>query len=254
MKIEIPTLCPCCASKLITINAQLFCKNTECAAQLNKRLEHFCKVLSIKGIGPKTVEKLNLADITELFYLDRDETIEALGSEKLADKLLEEIEKAKVADLATVLASFSIPLVGETASKKIAGVVAHADEITQEKCKEAGLGEKVTNNLLEWLETDYQEMKEFLPFTFKSVPSKQVNTGGLIVCITGKLKSYKTKAEATKDLIAAGYQVVDSVTKTVNILVDEEDKASSKREKAEKYGIKIITDLNDLFKKEKLND
>ena len=138
-------------------------------------------------------------------------------------------------------------------SKKIASVVNHADEITADKCKEAGLGDKATNNLLDWINSDYLDMKEFLPFTFKSHSSKQINTGGLIVCITGKLNSYKTKAEATKDLTAAGYQVVDSVTKTVNILVDEEDKASTKREKAEKYGITIVKNLTEFLKKD-LND
>lgn len=209
-----------------------------------------CKTLGIKGMGPKTIEKLNLADIPELFFLDRSETIEALGSEKVADKLLEEIERSKMADLATVLASFSIPLIGDTASKKIAAVVSHIDEITPEKCKEAGLGNIATNNLLDWIVNDYQYLKEFLPFTFESQSSVKTNTGGLNVCITGKLKSYKTKAEATKDLIAAGYQVVESVTKTTNILIDEEDKASSKREKAEKYGITIVNNLTEFLKKE----
>ena len=106
-KIKIPTTCPCCDYKLETVNEQLFCRNTACTAQLGKKLEHFCKVLQIKGFGPKTIEKLNLADITELFYLDRDSVVEALG-EKVADKLLDEIERAKSADLATVIAAFSI--------------------------------------------------------------------------------------------------------------------------------------------------
>lgn len=250
MQIIIPTTCPCCDSLLETINEQLFCRNTACSAQLNKKLEHFCKTLGIKGMGPKTIEKLNLADITELFYLEKQETVEALGSEKVAVKLLDEIERAKLADLATVLASFSIPLIGDTASKKIASVVSHIDEINADKCKEAGLGNIATNNLLDWMASDYLDMKEFLPFTFKSQPSKKINTNGLIVCITGKLKSYKTKAEATKALIAAGYQVTESVTKTTNILIDEEDKASSKREKAEKYGITIVTNLTEFLKKE----
>ena len=247
MKIQIPTTCPCCAYPLETVNQQLFCRNTACSAQLNKKLENFAKVLGIKGFGPKTVEKLNLQDLTEIFYLDSVTVAEVLG-DKVTTKLLDEIERAKSADLATVLSAMSIPLVGGTASKKIASVVSSIEEITSEKCKEAGLGEKVTENLLSWVSTEYQEMKEFLPFSFKSIPVVASNKTGDTICITGKLTSYKKKADATELLEAAGFTVVESVTKTLTYLVDEEDKGSSKRQKAEQYGVTIVTNLNDFLK------
>ena len=253
MRIQIPTECPCCNYPLELVNDQLFCRNTACSAQLNKKVEHFCKTLGVKGMGSRTVEKLGLSDITELFYLESDQVVEALGSEKVALKLLDEIERSKMADLATVIASFSIPLVGSTASKKLCEVVTSVDEISYETCKQAGLGDKVTQNLLSWLETDFQEMREFLPFSFKSQKSSNTNTNQKTICITGKLSSYKTKAEAYKLLEEAGYTPVESVTKTTNYLVDEEDKGSSKRKKAESLGITIITNLN-TFLKETKND
>ena len=246
MKIQIPTNCPCCDYPLELVNDQLFCRNTACSAQLFKKVENFAKVLGIKGFGPKTIEKLNLSDLTELFYLDPKLTQETLG-EKVATKLLDEIERSKSADLATVLAAMSIPLVGGTASKKIASVVNSIEEITPELCKSAGLGAKVTENLLNWIGTEYQEMKEFLPFSFKSSPVVVSNETNGTVCITGKLTSYKTKAEATKLLEAAGFKVVESVTKTLNYLIDEGDKGSSKRQKAEEYGVTIVTNINDFL-------
>jgi NAD-dependent DNA ligase len=250
MKIEIPINCPCCSYTLELVNDQLFCRNTSCDAQVFKKLEHFCKTLSIKGMGPKTVEKLGLSDLTEIFYLELDQVTQCLGSEKIAQKLLDEIDRSKTSDLQTVLASFSIPLIGNTASQKIAQVVDHIDEITAERCKQAGLGDKATQNLMSWLETDFQEMKEFLPFSFRS--SKQVisSTTGPTVCITGKLLSFKTKQEATAVLQASGYRVVESVTKTLDYLVDESNDGSSKRKKAEQYGIKIISNINQLLQKE----
>lgn len=251
MRIQIPTECPCCSYTLELVNDQLFCRNTACGAQLNKKLEHFCKTLSIKGMGARTVEKLALADITEIFYLETEQVIEAIGSVKVAEKLLLEIEKAKTADLATILTSFSIPLVGNTASTKICQVVSTIDEINQETCKQAGLGDKVTQNLLTWLDTDFIEIREFLPFSFRSSKSSNVSGEQKTVCITGKLSSYKTKAEAYKSLEEAGYKPVESVTKTTNFLVDEEDKDSTKRKKAESLGIPIITNLNTFLKENK---
>lgn len=241
--IKIPTHCPCCESELHLVNAQLFCRNTSCSAQLGKKLEHFVKALNIKGLGPKSLEKLGLSDITEIFYLELADFAAALGSEKLAEKLLEEVEKSKQSSLHTVLASFSIPLIGETASKKLSGVVSHIDEITKEKCKEAGLGEKATTNLLSWLETEFIEVRDFLPFSFKSSLTGKSTDTGATVCITGKLTSFKTKAKAHEALIAAGYSPVDSVTKNLNFLVDESNDNSSKRQKADQYGITIIPNL-----------
>lgn len=245
--IKIPTICPCCEYPLQLVNSQLFCRNTACSAQIGKKIEHFAKTLKIKGLGPANIKKLGLEDITELFFLDYYDTCESLKSEAIGTKLMQEIDKARSADLATVLEGMSIPLIGGTASGKIASVVSHVSEITPEKCKEAGLGDKATSNLMTWLETDYQELKEFLPFNWKSTLVKPVSADAKSVCITGKLKSYKTKSEATKLLQAAGFIVQETVTRTLNYLVDEESKDSIKRKKADEFGITIITNLNDLL-------
>ena len=42
-----------------------------------------------------------------------------------------------------------------------------------------------------------------------------------VVCITGKLKSFKTKAQAGTALVNLGYIVKSSLTKDVTILVNE---------------------------------
>lgn len=252
MKIEIPTHCPCCSSKLELVNDQLFCRNQACGAQLVKRVEHFCKTMGIKGMGTKTIEKLQLADITEIYYLDVEHFVDVLGSSKIAEKLISEIDRSRSAPLSQVLASMSIPLVGNTASTKICQVVKHISEINLETCKRAGLGDKVTQNLLSWLETEFPEMKEFLPFSFRS-ETQVVNTDDKSVCITGKLSSYKTKAEAYKILTEYGFSITESVTKTTDYLVDEGDKSSTKRKKADELGIKIITNLEN-FLRELNND
>lgn len=248
MKIQIPTTCPCCDYPLELVNDQLFCRNGACSAQLDRKLEHFCKTMNIKGMGPKTIEKLALADITELYYLDEDQVAEALGSKTMASKLILEIDRSRNADLATVLAAFSIPLIGNTAATKVSQVVNSIEEITTETCKKAGLGDKATINLMGWIETEYPELKEFLPFDFSST-KKPTNTSGKTICITGKLVSYKTKQEAKEALEAEGYRVVETVTKTLDYLVDEAGDMSTKRKKADSYGIEIINNLNQFLKK-----
>lgn len=253
MKIKIPTECPCCNSKLELVKDQLFCRNKACEAQTAKRVEHFCKTLGIKGMGAKTIEKLELGDITEIFYLDKQEVAIQLNSEKVAEKLLDEIDKSKSAPLNIVLASFSIPLMGSTASNKLCRVISTIDDINLDSCKKAGLGDKVTYNLINWLETEFTEMKRFLPFSFRNETPVTDNTNKQIICITGKLSSFKTKAEAYKILTEHGFNISETVSKSVSYLVDEEDNNSSKRKKADQLGIKIITNL-ETFLREHIND
>ena len=250
MQITIPNNCPCCNYTLETINEQLFCRNPLCDAQVFKKIEHFCKTIGIKGMGPKTLEKLSLNDITEIYFLDQKEVEIALGSARLAEKLFQEIELSKSAKLSVVLQSFSIPLIGSTASEKISGVVNHVSEITETKCKEAGLGDKATQNLMAWINSELAELQEFLPFSWTSASKQQAKEYLATVRITGKLKTFKTKALAQKALEEGGYKVVESVTKSLDYLVDEANDNSTKRQKADSYGITIISNLDKFLKKE----
>lgn len=241
MNIEIPTTCPSCGSTLEKVNDQLFCRNSkDCPAQTVKRFVHFCKTLKMKGFGEKTIEKLDFEEPHEIFTFSKQYYIDTLG-ETMGEKLYKEAQAAKSADLALVLASMSIPLIGETASNKICSVVSSVSEISPETCKAAGLGEKATVNLCTWLAS--ADLSQY-PFTFKSkvidktngVSSKNIN-----VCITGKLLDYKNRTDAATYLTSLGFTVSESVTKSTNVLIDEEGKQSSKRAKAESLNIPIIT-------------
>lgn len=236
-----PTECPVCSSKLELVNDQLFCRNNFCEAKTLKKLEHFAKTLKIKGLGPATLAKLDLQDITDIYKLTNEKLVEAVG-EKVAAKLLTEIEESKKADFATVLAGMSIQLVGKTIATKLASKVNSFEEISELICKEAGVGEAATGYIQEWLYYDYPLIKDFLPFKFERVVSSSL-CNNKTVCITGKLKSFSTKKDAAEALKAKGFIFTDNLTKTVDFLVDEENKSSSKRVKAESYGIPVVTDL-----------
>jgi len=239
--VNIPTNCPSCSSLLELVNDQLYCRNTNCPAKSSKKLEHFAKTLKIKGLGPASIDKLGLTYIEEIYELDITYASLALGSEKLAIKLLEEIDKSKTAKLNTLLPAFGIPLIGTSATDKLAIVCSSIEDISEETCKKAGLGPVAIKNILEWLEHD---LNLFLPFDFKFDTIKTIKE---VVCITGKLKSFKTKDQAKKALEERGYKVKDTITKEVTVLVNESNEISSKSRKAEELGIKIVTNINELI-------
>ena len=74
-----PTNCPACNSELELVNDQLFCRNPQCPAQWDKKVEHFASTLKIKGLGPATLNKLQIQDYQELYTLTVDEIQVRLG-------------------------------------------------------------------------------------------------------------------------------------------------------------------------------
>lgn len=238
--ILIPDRCPSCEGKLELVNEQLFCYNKTCPAQTLKKIQHFCKVMGIKGMGEKTLEKLDFETYRDIYTFSESYFVDTLG-ETLGRKLFKEIRKSAEVPLNTGLAAFGIPLIGETAAKKLGAVCKSLDDICEETCKLAGLGEKATNNLMDWLcSEDAQDLP--INTNFEAVNDvASTSSNGVTVCITGKLNNYKNRSDAAKYLESLGYKVVDSVTKSTNILIDEEGKQSSKRSKAEQLNIPIMS-------------
>ncbi len=249
-QIEIPTHCPVCSSELETVKDQLFCRNDTCPAKVSKRVEHFAKTLKIKGMGAATIEKLMLEDYHDIYSLTKEDIIEYLQSEKLGEKLFTEIEKSRSVDLTTLLPAFSIPLIGRSASKKLTSRISNIYEITYQKSIDSGLGPKAASNLIDWLEGVFIDMQyDKLPFSFESevTPVVDDTPSKGVVCITGKLKSYKTKSMAQEVLHKYGYETKDNLTKAVTILLNESGIESAKTKKAQDMGITIYNNIKQIL-------
>lgn len=242
-----PTNCPSCDSVLTTRNDILYCVNIMCPAQNAKQVEHFAKTLKIKGLGPASIEKLMLESILDIYTLDTQLATALLGSERLAVKLVEEIERSKQEPLNTVLPAFGIPLIGKSATDKLSQVCNSIFDIDEAVCKKAGLGPVATMNLMKWMDTQWEHYCD-LPFDFEFNKSKTVASESRgVVCISGKLKSFKTKSEAADILKSLGYSVKDSLTKEVTILVNESGIESAKTIKAANSGVRIVNNIKELI-------
>lgn len=246
-----PTECPSCGGTLTALNDLLYCNSSNCSAQKQKKVEHFAKTLKIKGLGPATIEKLEIDDFDQVYLYDKVLLTEKLG-EKLGIKLYDEIQNSASAPLDLVLPAFGIPLIGKTATKKLSETVTYLHEINADTCERAGLGPKATENLCGWLDKEFYCFYDgALPFDMKFLRSvtlpMQFDQG--VVCISGKLKSFKTKADAGARLAVLGYKVKTSLTKDVTILVNESGIESAKTKQARESGVEIITDLQSYLEK-----
>ena len=221
----------------------MYCRKPSCGDQSSKKIEHFAKTLKIKGLGPAAINSLVLESINDIYAITKHEIIDLLGSQKLGEKLFTEIENSTKAPLNILLAAFSIRLIGKTASEKLSAVCESIHDINEDSCAEAGLGPKATESLLDWIEEEYPLLE--LPHSF-AFESPKVRTGG-VICISGKLKSFGTKAQATEALEQHGYTVKSSVTKDVTILVNESGVESQKTTKARESGVTIVENLLDFL-------
>ena len=239
-----PSHCPSCDSELVWENDLLYCRSTTCGEQQYKSVEHFAKTMKIKGLGPASIRRLGWTCPSEIYTSTEESILASLGSEKVTSKLMSEILNSFDAPLERLLPAFGIPLIGNTATRKLSETINHISQINADTCERAGLGPKATANLLEWIDNELPYFQEHLPscWYFSDTPSLPVASKG-IVCISGRLKSFKSKAEATTALNAAGYDVKSSLTKQVTHLINEGGNESAKTRQARDTGVTIVTDL-----------
>ena len=238
-----PSHCPSCDSELVWKNDLLYCVSSSCGEQAFKSVEHFAKTMKIKGLGPASIRKLGWTCPSEIYRTPRASILASLGSAKVTTKLLAEIVNSYNAPLELLLPAFGIPLIGKTATLKLSETIKSVNEINADTCERAGLGPKATYNLLDWIESDLAFFQETMPHSwcFSATPPPSVSKG--TVCISGRLKSFKSKADATTALNAAGYEVKSSLTKQVGFLINEGGAESAKTRQARNTGVTIVTDL-----------
>ena len=238
-----PSRCPSCDSELVWKNDLLYCVSSSCGEQAFKSVEHFAKTMKIKGLGPASIRKLGWTCPSEIYLASDESILASLGSERVTSKLVGEIRNSLAAPLEFLLPAFGIPLIGKTATLKLSETVKTIHEINADTCERAGLGPKATENLLYWMAESFPQFYGALGFTwaFSATPSLVASKG--TVCISGRLKSFKSKADATSALNAAGYEVKSSLTKQVGFLINEGGAESAKTRQARQTGVTIVTNL-----------
>ena len=168
---------------------------------------------------------------------------------KSVDKLLGEIERSKGAGFACLLNALGIRYIGETASRNIAKHFRTMDRLMaagyEELVEVEDVGEQMAGSLLRWFgKAENRELVAHLKARGVDMELKEEEGGsdaleGLAFVITGTLSQPR---EHFKELILkAGGKVSDSVSSKTSYLLAGEN-AGSKLKKAEKLGIKVISE------------
>lgn len=256
-KFTFPGTCPVCNSRIKRLEGEAnhYCLNTECPAQIRGKLQHFVsrQAMDIDGLGEAIIDQLiNKKLVTtpaDLYELKKDDllSLERMG-EKSSTNLLNAIEKSKQRPFEKVLYAIGIRHVGEGVARVLAGefgsinVLQNASEEELTAIRE--IGPRIAQSVVEFFkENNNVEMIERLSKAGIQLESKQPQKSnrklqGKTFVLTGALESY-TRDEA-KDLIESlGGKVTSSVSKNTDFLIAGTD-AGSKLTRARELNIQVL--------------
>ena len=254
-QVEKPTVCPACGAPVKEVGAFLYCTGEHCAPQVISALDHFASkdAMDIEGFSEKTAEQfyneIGLRTLVDLMNLKPEDMfgLEGFGDKKISN-LIGSIEKSKKTTADRFLYALGVDGIGKKTAKDLIKhfrTLKNLAEATEDELASVdGIGGILAKNIVDYFsDEDNQKMVADLLESGIILEEKEEIDGalkGLKFVLTGSLPTLK-RGEATLLIEQNGGEVASSVSKTVDIVLAGED-AGSKLQKAEKLGIKIISE------------
>ena len=258
---EYITHCPECGAELVRFEgeAKHYCPNQSgCRPQIVGRIVHFIgrKAMNIDGLGGETVELLFenglVRDIADLYSLRAaDLAILPRLGEKSADNIINSIEASKAVPFARVLFGLGIRFVGETTAKYMAAhfksidAVIAADKTALMESDE--VGDKIADSIIGYFADPVNgvilERLRVAGLQFVAeVAERQSNIlEGKNVVVSGKFTLHSR--DELKALIELhGGKNQSGVSSNTDFIVAGENMGPAKLQKAEKLGVKILSE------------
>jgi len=268
--------CPECGTELTRQEDEVafYCPNENgCPPQIKGKLEHFIgrKAMDIDSLGEGKIEMLfdqdlvhNVADLYDLKYDDliglekthpaEDGKKEKKISfkEKTVENILNGLEKSKAVPFARVLFALGIRYVGETVAKKLTAHFGNIDALiaadTEKLIAVDEIGDRIAESVIDWfgrasnLEIINRLKNHHLQFEaeLKADQGNQKLNGASFV-VSGVFQSF-SRDELKKAIEENGGKNVGSISGKTDFVVAGENMGPAKKQKAEKLGVKIITE------------
>jgi len=258
---KMPATCPACGGPVQRDPEFVAwrCENSACPAQLKRTLQHFAMrgAMDIEGLGEvlvdQIVEKKFVRDVADLYVLTIDQLA---GLERMAEKsaanVIVAIAASKNRELWRLLHGLSITHVGEEAARKLAGYFGSLDKLTDATVEELQQCDDIGPVMAESIHDFFQNPRNrevldklkaagVTPKAASQKPKAGSPFAGKTVVVTGTLVKF-SRDSAKAALRQAGANISDSVSKNTDFLIVGDD-AGGKREKAQKLGVKTLTEI-----------
>jgi DNA ligase (NAD+) len=253
-KFKYPTICPSCGQGIVIEDIRLVCKNEFCPDKVKDEILNFIQKIGIDDLSSKRLEELIKAglvkDIPSLYELSETSlmTMDKV-KEKLAGKIISNIEKTKKVDLVTFLASLGISGGAYNKCEKIVDngfdSIDKILNMTALQLSEVeSFAEKSANDFVNSIQSKRKLIEELLSKGIeikKKVINSDSDIAGLKFCITGSLSM--KRSDLQKIIKSNGGIAVSSVSKNTDYLITNDTQSnSSKFKKAQELEIPIINE------------
>ena len=257
------THCPECETELVRTEgeAQHYCPNYNgCKPQIIGRIQHFIsrKAMDIEGLGGETVALLVneglINNYSDLYELTKEQVIPLERmADKSADNLINGIEQSKKIPFERVLYALGIRYVGETVAKKLAKYYKSIDAIAEAKHEDLinvdEIGVKIAESVIEFFNSDTSRaiitrLKNFgvqLEISAEKLANQTNKLEGNIFVVSGVFHVV-SRNELKKLIEDNGGKVSSSISSKTNYIVAGDNMGPSKKDKAEKLNISIISE------------
>lgn len=252
-----PTICPSCNTELVEVGANLFCPNYYCPEQIDDRITHFASrdAMNIEGVSEKTVgqfrEKLGVKSIADLYDLTPEQLFTLEGfKDKKVNNYFKQLEKSKSISLQKFIYALGISNIGKKASKDLVKHFKTFENIKNASVEEISeiydFGLIMAQNVYDYFREPHNmeilnRLKNAGIKVEDNVSTLNSNKlDGLTFVLTGTLPNL-SREQATEIIESHGGKTSSSVSKNTSFVLLGEN-AGSKLEKAQKLGIKTITE------------
>ena len=255
--------CPECGTPLVREEGEAawYCPNVDgCEPQIIGRIEHFIqrKAMDIDSLGEKTIEALYklgyVRSPADLYDLTLGEVLNLEGfKDKSARNLLQGIDTSRKTPFESVLFAIGIRYVGKTVAEKLArhfkSIDAIADASVETLLTAPEVGQKIADSVYTFFrkENNKREIERLRTAGLQMVsdarePEKVSDAlANKSFVISGVFKNYE-RDELQEIVISHGGRILSGVSGKLDYLLAGDNMGPSKREKAEKLGVKIISE------------
>jgi DNA ligase (NAD+) len=272
-----PEVCPVCSHKLELLDEgiEIYCPNPACPAQVKERLRWYCHrgQMDIEGVGDKLVDQLVERGLVKSFadlYRLKVEDIASLGSEviqegktvkrtvgeKVAKKVIDNIDASRQRGLDRLLAGLGIHHVGNRVAFVLASHFGSLDAIAKASKDELAsvneIGDVIAESVCDFFQNEagqrtVHDLKAAGVDPQMQTPAKSAAAGngqqpfaGMTIVVTGSLEKFK-RQEIEELITKLGGRAAGSVSKKTSFVVAGAD-AGSKLDKAKELGVPVLTE------------
>ena len=254
---RMPLQCPLCGVPVQRHEGEAnhYCLNEACSSRLERWIQHWCSrgALKIESLGAGRIRQLFdenwIRDPADLYSLTKEKlaTLERWG-DKSAQKVLDEIEQSKTADLVRFIFALGIKHVGARIAEILAARFTSLGELECANIDDLelleGIGPEIAGSIVGFFKQKRNQelLKKMKGIGINPLPLEQIrsdgNLAGMTFVFTGELETMSRSVASTAVKRFSG-NVSNNVSRSTDYVVVGAN-AGSKARRAENLDVAIL--------------